>query len=68
LIRIDTSTSTIFGLQLLISYDEIHFKLILQKKQPLFANDSRYLIVSEIKVFESELFNEKTRECIEIIL
>jgi hypothetical protein len=68
LIRIDMSTLTIFGLQPLITYNEIHFKFILQKKQPLFANDSRYFIVSEIKVFESELFNENTRECTEIIL
>lgn len=62
------STLTIFGLQQLITYNETHFKLILQKKQPLFANDSRYFMVSEIKFFESELVNENNRECTEIIL
>lgn len=44
LICIDMSTLTIFGLQPLITYNEIHSKLILQKKQPLFANDSRYFM------------------------
>lgn len=66
-VHMDTSTSNIFGLQPFIPYNEIHLKLIfLQKKQPLFYNDSCYFIISDIKDFESRPFKEKLKNALRL--